>query len=217
MQTKNQQVVSYPTCGENVALATKRGAYKAFSLISPSIGPADHFLRKGGRKNGFTLIELLVVVLIIGILAAVAIPQYQTAVDKARISTYLPVLKSIKDAQEVYFLAQGEYAINLTTFDIDPSNVCSSIAGTQNNMLLGCNDGYFDNYTANGKARGHVRLIYCPSSGKNITSANYTNCFNARTAIVNLFYDRSTSSRAGKMFCESNGTARGNKFCKMFE
>ncbi len=116
---QNVNVVICPPCGENVGLPTKRGAYKAFSLISPSIGPADHFLRKGGRKNGFTLIELLVVVLIIGILAAVAVPQYQKAVMRSRYATLKNMTKSIANAQEVYYLAHGQYAARFDELDID--------------------------------------------------------------------------------------------------
>ena len=50
------------------------------------------------RKMGFTLIELLVVVLIIGILASVALPQYQKAVDKSRTVEAFATIKAVNDA-----------------------------------------------------------------------------------------------------------------------
>lgn len=69
-------------------------------------------MKKEKNKNlnqGFTLIELLVVVLIIGILAAIALPQYRMAVTKAKVAAILPIMRRTKDAVMEWKLVHGHY------------------------------------------------------------------------------------------------------------
>lgn len=58
-------------------------------------------------KQGFTLIELLVVVLIIGVLSAVALPQYTKTVEKARAAEAITLVKNFADAEKIYQMETG--------------------------------------------------------------------------------------------------------------
>ena len=73
---------------------------------------------KNGSK-GFTLIEMLVVVLIIGILAAIALPQYKMAIARSRLSNILQVFATIKNAQELYYSVNNVYSDTIETLDVD--------------------------------------------------------------------------------------------------
>ena len=82
-------------------------------------------------KKGFTLIELLVVVLIIGILAAIALPQYNKAVARARGAEALTMMRSVIPAIEEYMLANNAFPPNWDVL---------SVSGGELSKLLVDND-----------------------------------------------------------------------------
>ena len=139
----NKHVVICPPCGESTLKGGKGVVNKATLLVNPplalcatsptlggkstahgftarSVTPQGRYAGYSGR-SGFTLIELLVVVLIIGILAAVAVPQYQKAVLRSRFAALKPIAKAVKDAQEIYFEANGDYASSSKLDQLDIS------------------------------------------------------------------------------------------------
>ncbi len=70
-------------------------------------------------RKGFTLIELLVVVLIIGILASIALPQYQKAVEKSKAAQALTVLNAYARAFQAYYMAEGSTPTSLDVLTVD--------------------------------------------------------------------------------------------------
>ena len=70
------------------------------------------------KSSGFTLVELAVVIVIIGVLAAFAVPKFRDAVERSKAAESFNYLSSVRAAQERYHARQGTYAASVTMLDI---------------------------------------------------------------------------------------------------
>ena len=168
----------------------------------------------GAKNAGFTLIELLVVVLIIGILAAVAVPQYQKAVAKSQVARLLPWFKKLKEGREVYLMNGGkqncmDMSRYLDALGITPYRFrCSGFStdGACENENSWC-DGtlYIDDKTPIFNGTGHARYSYKRSKGQATSDFE----------LLLLTFHRGYTSdeKTGDFFCRPN-TDWGKEMCR---
>ncbi len=91
-------------------------------------------------NKGFTLIELLVVVLIVGILSAVALPQYQTAVERSRATEALSQMSAIRESMERYRSQREAWPLSLNKLDVDtPKTVSGDYGGKHFSIYMSTN------------------------------------------------------------------------------
>ena len=89
------------------------------------------------RLGGFTLIELLVVVLIIGILAAMALPQYFKAVERSRMAEAVTLIDSVAKAQRRKFMQTNNYARRFEGLDVSPKGATGNVYYTKGDPRTG--------------------------------------------------------------------------------
>ena len=168
----------------------------------------DGLTTRGRTANaGFTLIELLVVVLIIGILAAVAVPQYQKAVTKARFATIRTVVENLYRAEEVFYLANGYYQANTDLLDFDYKGRCT---GTD---VLTCDKWFVVDILGGAGVVTNpdslfINAYYCPKAQA------AANCGDNAEFVYTHYLAH--SSKPGQMTCVGY-TTEGKAFCKSFQ
>lgn len=86
--------------------------------------------RRGG--TGFTLLELMIVVVVLGILASIAVPQYLKTVEKAHISEALSLLGQMRSAEVRYYAEFMTYTSNVNALDFSPTDITGIASYTYN-------------------------------------------------------------------------------------
>lgn len=165
-------------------------------------------------SRAFTLIELLVVVLLIGILAAIALPQYQKTIVKSRLTSAMPIINSLKKAFELYYTENGQYPEDMDQLLIQLPNSCH-VEYRRDGVDIQCNDYYYIcTGTYANLMEGMILLSYCPNY-----TQNYNTCAPHRELVITFYLTHPNRSHSANLripntsLCEPQ-TNFGRQVCR---
>jgi len=162
-------------------------------------------MKKAGNNKGFTLLELLVVVLIIGILTAVALPQYKLFTAKSRTSAWIPHMKALQHAQEMYYMEHGSYTNKLENLGI--TIPCRRTSSNGHADTYVCDDYHFIWVSDSASS---MNWWSCPGHRN-----DWTRCISIANFTIQIYHQHINSANKGKLICTPyNYNAFGQKVCK---
>ena len=162
-------------------------------------------------KKGFTLIEILVVVLIIGILAAVALPQYQLAVDKSDFARYQSMVASLRDSYDEHVVLYGEGTRKFEELSVDlPDDFTSSydygaFICKENEDMFCCMSGSGDQ---------HGGLVNCGKSDLSVLCSQNFFGIGSTVALRKMYCLAQVNNKRANRLCGNIGkfTGTGNNW-----
>ncbi len=176
------------------------------------------------RLGGFTLIELLVVVLIIGILAAMAMPQYFKAVERSRMTEAVTLMDSIAKAQRRKFMQTNRYAETFEGLDVSPKGATGGSYYTKGDPRTGRGgNGFWISINSGGFSSGDLRVFRMVDGNLHPPSLQYqyglirfyqsdnTTCWGRNQAGRELCADFCGTDTPAEYCCD-NGRATGCPF-----
>jgi general secretion pathway protein G len=146
------------------------------------------------RKTGFTLVEILIVVIILGILAAIVIPQFTNASTSARVSSTLGQLQTLRSQIQLFKLQHNDILPDLVTNQWAQMTGTTNITGASDSTSAGIYGPYLETspknslngyFTVAAAAGANVGWVYTIASGAIVaTNQTSTGTFNETTQVV---------------------------------